>query len=175
LNFIGHYTVENYLNKLNNELFMKLETSEYQGILIGQIIVGFLGGLLLLLDDFAGWYHAGYRYEEWGDIYFGSGILASIFLFSMTLLLFNVAYSAVKIIKVKKIDSKELKTHCANSKRNGIIVAAICFVAGVIFVVSNIIDETEEWWLDTGFFAGIIGGIALVLLARLILSKIKTQ
>ena len=154
---------------------MKLKTSEFQGILIGQVILGFLGGLLLLVDDFAGWYHGGYYYEEWGSIYFGSGIFTSVLLFFMTLLLFSIAYNAVKILKAKNIESARLTKHCINSKRNGITVTVISFISGLIFAVSNIIDETSDWWLDTGFFAGIISGIALIFFASLILSKIKNN
>lgn len=154
---------------------MKLKTSEYQGILIGQIVIGIIGGLFLLLDDFAGWYHGAYYYEEWGDIYFGSGFITSILLFAMTLLLFRSAYSAIKIVKAEKVDSEILKSHANSSQRNGIIVAGTIFIGGLVFVISNILDETSDWWLDNGFNAGLIAGIAFIFFARLILNKIKKK
>ena len=63
----------------------------------------------------------------------------------------------------------------SNSSRYGIVVASVSFIGGLIFAISNIIDETSDWWLDTGFFASIISGIALILFAKLILSKIKQK
>ncbi|MEA3430929.1 MAG: hypothetical protein U9R08_06645 [Nanoarchaeota archaeon] len=152
---------------------MKLKTSDYQGILMGIILICIISGALLLLTDFAGWYYAGYHYEQWGDIYFGSGILSSFLLFIMALLMFKSGYGAIKIIRDEEIDSKMLKSQAKESQRNGIIVTGITFIGGLIFVISNIIDKTEEWWLDTGFFAGIIGGIILILLAKLILDKMN--
>ena len=152
---------------------MKFKTSEYQGILIGLMIVGIISGLLLLLTDFAGWYHGSYHYEEWGYIYFGSGIFTSLVLFVMTLLMFRSAYGAMKIIKVEKVDFGVLKSQAMESQRGGMAVAVISFASGLLFAVSNIIEETGEGWLDVGFFAGVIGGVMLVFLARLILAKME--
>ena len=36
--------------------------------------------------------------------------------------------------------------------------AAATLVFGVIFLVAMLIADPEDWWLDVGFFAGLVGG-----------------
>ena len=37
---------------------------------------------------------------------------------------------------------------------------------GAIFVVAMLLNDPDDWWLDVGFFAGLIGGGAAALLLR---------
>lgn len=45
--------------------------------------------------------------------------------------------------------------------------AAITVILGAVFVIAMLVVDPSDWWLDTGFFAGLIaGGVAAWLLRR---------
>lgn len=81
----------------------KIDTSQIQGYLVGQVIASFIGALLLLIGDFAGYYYSNYyiRSQTWGDIYLGSGFLATILiLIGAGGLLFSLFF-VVKTLRLK--------------------------------------------------------------------------
>jgi hypothetical protein len=44
--------------------------------------------------------------------------------------------------------------------------AAATGVFGIIFVVAMLVADPDDWWLDVGFFAGIVSGIVAAALLR---------
>ncbi|HKY52429.1 MAG TPA: hypothetical protein VJP45_14325 [Candidatus Limnocylindria bacterium] len=44
--------------------------------------------------------------------------------------------------------------------------AAAALVLGVVFVLAMLAFDPSDWWLDTGFFAGLIGGAVAAYLLR---------
>jgi uncharacterized protein YhhL (DUF1145 family) len=41
---------------------------------------------------------------------------------------------------------------------------AVLFVIAILFLVTTLPDEPEDWWLDTGFYGGFIGfGVVAVM------------
>jgi len=57
-----------------------MSKSEVNGFLIGQIIVAVIGALILLVDDFAGYYYNdSYNgIQVWGYVSLGSGFFTSV-------------------------------------------------------------------------------------------------
>ena len=45
--------------------------------------------------------------------------------------------------------------------------AVLTILLGVVFIVVMLFEDPTDWWLDTGFFAGVLaGGAAAFVLAR---------
>ncbi len=156
----------------------KINTSRIRGYLVGQVIASFIGALLLLIDDFAGYYYSNYyiRSHTWGDIYFGSGFLATtLIIIGAGGLLFSLFF-AVKTLKLKNEASISLiKKNVKKSIMGGIFTAGLAWIGGLVFIITNVIDETEEWWLDLGFYGAFIGGLLVAFFGIVILNKVKSK
>ncbi len=156
----------------------KIDTSKIQGYLVGQVIVSVVGALLLLIGDFAGFYYSNYyiRSQTWGDIYFGSGFLATmLIIIGAGGLLFSLFF-AVKTLRLKnKVSISLVKKNVKKSIIGGIFTAGLAGIGGLVFIISNVIDETEEWWLDSGFYGAFIGGLLVAFFGIAILNKVKSR
>jgi len=56
------------------------DTSRVQGFLVGQVIAASVGILMLLVDDFGGFYYRDYynHIDVYGYVYLGSGVLSTV-------------------------------------------------------------------------------------------------
>ncbi len=153
----------------------KVKTSDYQGYLVGQVLAGVVGALILLFADFAGYYHYDYynKIREYGYIYLGSGFLSSALIVVAVLMLVLSVYSGIKIMRAKEVSFVTIQNHAKNSMKKGSYVAVIALVGGLVFVITNIIERTQEWWLDSGFFAALIGGALIYYFGKQISDKLK--
>ncbi len=154
----------------------EIKTSEIQGYLVGQVIVGIIGSLLLLFDDFAGYYYYDYynRMQEWGYIYLGSGFFSGVLIILMVIVILSVVYSAYKIMREKSVSENLLKAHSKKSIMRGIFVVAVAFIGGAVFAISNIVDGSE-WWFDAGFYASMVSGLLFLFFGKQMLNKIKNK
>jgi hypothetical protein len=121
---------------------------------VGSLITSVIGAATLLIGDFSGWYYGNYYagYREWGWINPFNHIIASPFLLAAIGLLAFCTY--ISYLGV----NGNLSDHYANLG----IFAAIGAIGAQIFVflgfaILNIMDDTE-WWVDLGFWGGVIGG-----------------
>lgn len=154
-----------------------MDISKIKTYLFGQVLVAFIGALLLLLDDFAGFYYRDYynHIDVWGYIYLGSGFLGSVLiLIGVGGLLFSL-YFAVKTLRLKgKASISEIKKNTRNSIKGGMLTAGLAIISGLIFVIDNVIEGTQEWWLDSGFYGALISGLLIVFFGKIILNKINS-
>ncbi len=81
----------------------KVEVSQFQGLLVGQIIASAVGALLLAVSDFGGYYYMNYYagIRVWGYIYLGSGILASVMILAGMAGLLVALMAAADSLKAK--------------------------------------------------------------------------
>lgn len=81
----------------------KIEVSQFQGLLVGQIIASAVGALMLAVSDFGGYYYMNYYawIRVWGYIYLGSGILASVLILAGMAGLLVALMAAVDSLKAK--------------------------------------------------------------------------
>lgn len=156
----------------------KIDTSKIQGYLVGQVIASFVGALLLLVSDFAGYYYSNYyiRTQTWGDIYLGSGFLATVLILIGAGGLLLSLFFAVKTLRLKnEVSISLVKKNAKISIIGGIFTTGLAGIGGLVFIIVNIIDETEEWWLDAGFYGAFIGGLLVIFFGKMILNKIKSN
>ena len=130
-------------------------SEQRSSILLGAFLTSMIGGILLLLCDFAGWYNYGYYVRSWGWI--GVSIdtpLSSMILIIVAICLFYCTYiSYLGLRSGGKLTQQDI--------RKGLALAVFAFVivaiSGLIFSVEMLIEDPSEWWLDTGFYGGFFG------------------
>jgi len=150
----------------------KVKVSKFQGFLVGQLIVSIIAIALLIFDDFGGYYHYDYynKVKTWGYVYFGSGFFTTLLMIVVLTGFAISAYSAFIILKDKRITSKLIKRYQNLSFKTIILSLTITIIGAVVFIISNVIDQTQEWWLDSSFFGSFIGGILLIFLKMFCIS-----
>lgn len=156
----------------------KIRISQIHGYLVGQAILAFIGALLLLVDDFAGYYYRDYynHIDVWGDIYLGSDFLGSVLiLIGIGSLSFSL-YFAVKTLRLKnEVPVSLVKENVKKSIKGGIFAAGLAGISALIFIISNVIEQTQEWWLDSGFYGAFIGGLLVAYFGKMIIDSIDSK
>ena len=67
-------------------------------------------------------------------------------------------YVAITALRSKSYPSAQI---LRNSLLLSATAAVVLIVIAIIFAVETLPDEPEDWWLDTGFYGGLIGsGVA---------------
>ena len=154
------------MNKLSNSSTQ----SNYYGLIL---ILSIIGVILFTFTDFGG-YIGGfydYRYSISLESSFSNPDLlafAPLFILVICLFLVNI-FLPLKELKVVKASFPN------NSAKLGfyssLLILVISAVGAVAFEVILSDAGAVDWWLDAGFYAGIIGGILLPLLYYFIMKK----
>ncbi|MBR9705674.1 hypothetical protein GOV14_01440 [Candidatus Pacearchaeota archaeon] len=154
-----------------------MKKSKLKTYLALEAIASFIGIMLLLIDDFAGFYHYDYynKIRIWGFVGLGNGVLGSVLILIGALALLFSLYTSIRYLRMKKISVQSLKKDMKRVMISGIFVSALAGIGALVFIITNVIDETQEWWLDSGFYGAFIGGILIIILAKIILNKLKTK
>jgi hypothetical protein len=150
-----------------------MDTSKYQGYLVGQVIASSIGALLLAIDDFSGYYYYDYynKIETWGYIYLGSGVLGSILILAGIGGLLYALKASIQSLQAKDATPALIRENAEKSIQGAGFTAGLALVGAVVFVFSSL--ETE-WWLDAGFYGAFVGGLLTVFLGREILKRLET-
>ncbi|UCC92728.1 MAG: hypothetical protein JSW25_08700 [Thermoplasmata archaeon] len=138
--------------------------------MLGGLIICAITGILLLVDDFGGayWYDAYNGIRVW--LYIGAFTTWYGFLILMPLSLgmFYLAYWSSQAMR----DPGTITISMLNQFfRFSLFVGGFITFLGILWAGYSIAVEYDEWWLDTAFFAGMIGGF----LAAFIFYQAKKQ
>ncbi len=131
-----------------------VNSSNYMGVFIGSLI----GGIMLLVGEFAGWYYYDYYngYREWGSVGAFSG-LGFLLLGPLSGALLYVAYLSYNATKVEPLeDQVELMYKISRIVFVVVIAGALVFIA--------LASDNDDWWFGPGFYGGAIGSLISVLL-----------
>ncbi|MFX0000928.1 MAG: hypothetical protein ACFE9Q_13495 [Candidatus Hodarchaeota archaeon] len=129
---------------------------------VGALITSALGWILLLATDLGGFDGSNYYLGVylWGGIGAWSGVYGLPILLTAFLLIYCTVISILVLRFPDKIPDKKYVHY-------GFYLAIISFVLtlinGIIFAA---VAEGEDWWwwLDAGFYAGVIGGLLTAIL-----------
>ena len=133
---------------------------------VGALITSILGGLLIIIGDFVGWYHYDYYigYREWGWVGFLAlletgnpvSIIGSFLFLGLAGCLFFG--SVISVLILKDPETPPEKALIKYAFFLSILVTAASLVGGIIALVLFLADEPSEWWFDLAFWGGLIGG-----------------
>jgi len=134
-----------------------------QNLYVGSLIVSVLGGIAVLSGDFGGTFYGG-SVLSWYYIglYAETPIVSAIIVF-VALSLFYVTYVSLLGLNPSFVQSSQsdLLTFTPGKLKLGLILAVasliVVSIAAVVFILSVLTDEPDDWWLDVGFYGGIIG------------------
>lgn len=142
---------------------------------VSTLVLSVIGAILFLFTEFAGYTAAPYFY--WYSVSFEStfynpdhAIYAPIFILVAFLFLLNA------IISLKGLNIVKMKTPMSAAKLglySSIGILIISVVGGVAFEVILSESSASDWWLNTGFYAGLIGGVLLMMLFYFVMGKEK--
>ena len=152
-----------------------MESTSATPYFVGSLITSVFGAILLLATDFAGWFFtsssSGYRVDVWGDISLLTPYFPLIAVLSGTLIF--CAYVAFTVLR--NPDEKPDTHVIGRAYRGSIAVFATVLVGALVFSVIMLLDEPEEWWLDSGFYGGMIGSLLTAILLHLGLQRLSTE
>ena len=139
----------------------------------GGLICSLLGGVFILIDDFAGWYWyvwgTGYG---WGWIGFPSALENfpdSILILPLFLLAAGGLFycSVISLLGLINQENPPRKQFLFIGIILPLITLGICIVGGVIVAVEMLFEELEFWY-GGAFWGGIIGGVLTTLFMLLL-------
>jgi hypothetical protein len=137
-------------------------------------VLSLLGGILFLFTEFAGYTAPPYNY--WYSISLESGFhnpdhapFAPVFILVAGLFFFNTLISLMKLnlIKFEVPNAQKLGLYSSV----GILVISV--VAGIAFEVMLAESGATDWWFNTGFYAGVIGGILMAAIYYLMRTRVQ--
>ena len=82
-------------------------------------------------------------------------------------LLFYAAY--VSYQHLRSVDQPGVLQKPQLAFNAAVLATLASIVAGILFVVVIAIKDPEDWWLDLGFYGGVIGGALTAIFLRLAL------
>jgi hypothetical protein len=151
---------------LENNFMSVTKLDSIKQYFVGSLIVSIIGGFTILLGDFAGWDYSNYYLGFFETGYIDVSLenpLSAIILGSCALLLFFVSYTSFQAL------SDPQQEGLAEKVQLGIYTSVtsltVLLIGGLLFATILILEGDTDWWLDLGFYGGVIGsGLTLALL-----------
>jgi len=150
----------------------KIDSTQFQGYLIGQIIAAVIGAILLIADDFAGAFYGGSYVRTWIYVCLGCGVLGTIIVLIGIGGLVFAAYSAY--LNLQAPDEASSMSFVENARKTMLgagFTAALAAIGALVFIIGNL--DAGDWWFDGGFYGAFFGGIFTVIFAKLMMDKIE--
>ena len=144
-----------------------MSQSPLSSYFVGSLISSLLGGVLLLTTDFAGSYeYAGgarvYTYHSATETAAGFLVLSLV-----ALGLFYCTYISFLGLQQPENPPSQKMLHW------GFLAAGTVFLfsllGGILFIASE--SGADDWWLDTAFYAGALGGLLTALFLYLVIRE----
>jgi hypothetical protein len=135
--------------------YVKVSESNSMNLFVGSLITSFVGAVLLIVDDFAGWYNYAYYVQSWGWIALDLNTPLAIVLIALVAgLLFYCAYVSLQGLRLKgQMNKRTMKYGLIAS----ITAFTIVLLGAIAFVAVMLMDEPSEWWFGAGFYGGLLG------------------
>ncbi len=123
--------------------------------LMGSMILLLLGSISMLVADFGGGYWNNYYAGVEGWVYIGPFTAAGLIIIPVALLMLYMLYWSAQAMR----DSSELTVNKLDRWfKVGLAIGSLYVVLGIIWAGYAMSEEYDDWWLDVGFYGGLIGG-----------------
>ena len=150
-----------------------MDSNPASPLFVGSLITSVVGAVLLLATDFAGWFSSygggGIRVQEYGSIHLLTVFFPLIAVLSATLI--YCAYVSFKALS--NPDDPPDTVAIDRAYKGSVAVFATVIVGALVFSIIMLIDEPDDWWLDSGFYGGMIGALLTAVLLRLGLIRLS--
>ncbi|MHA2089890.1 MAG: hypothetical protein ACW98K_03445 [Candidatus Kariarchaeaceae archaeon] len=138
------------------------DQTNIQSYLVGALITSVIGAVLLIFSDFGGWLETGdFDYYLHTDSENANGFQI-LMLYVLAIGLLGCSYLAFDGMRAGTTVTAQKLTLGFNL---AIAVIVATLVETLLFIIW--VSGEEDWWLDAGFFGGLIGGILTALLFKL--------
>ena len=139
------------------------------------MITSVVGMGLLLATDFAGWeeevnYVPSTIYRTY-SISISSGYFIIIVVLAASLLF--AAYVSYIMLRSSNLAPDVVSLRLAFYGATSAALASL--IAGALFVVVLSIKDANDWWLDSGFYGGLIGGALTAIFLQLGLTSLVNE
>ena len=137
--------------------------------LMGGLICSVVAGLLVLFTEFAGSYWNDGYVEGWVDVWMWTtpGLILLLPLGLVFLAAAGYASSGMR-------DPRYITVDRLSKARNISVGATVwVFVDAIIFVALAVGYDWDEWWFESGFYGGAIGGILSVIFFQMAVNQAR--
>jgi hypothetical protein len=139
-------------------------TTPVSTYLLGALIILILGVISMLVADFGGvyWYdyYNGIEGRYWINIW-GAAFLLIV---PIALVMLYMAYWSSQAMR----DASKITVNALDRWfKVSLVIGGLYVLFGIIFAAVAIWDDYNDWWLDVGFYGGLIGGFLAALFFNL--------
>ena len=140
---------------------------------VGSLITSVVGAALLLATDFAGWSSStsggGITVEASGYIGLLTVYFPLIAVLSGTLLYCGY----VSFTALRHPEQSPDPRYIDLAYKGSVAVFSTVLVGALVFATIMLTNEPDDWWLDSGFYGGMIGSLLTAVLLRLGLQRLS--
>lgn len=138
--------------------------------MMGVVIAALLTGVLIIVDDFGGGYwnnsYAGVEGYVWLGAF--NTVWGFLILMPLSAAMFYTAFWSFQVMR----DPRRITVHHLDRFfKLSLAIGIVVLVLGMIWAGYAISEEYDDWWFDTAFYGGMIGGF----LTAIILYQAKKQ
>lgn len=140
-----------------------------------QTLVLSIALLTLVFDDFGGTYEYDYynHIEYYSYTYLGSGILPTLVLGSVVFFLGRSLIANIQFLRGRLQETKAIVAAYRTNYTYSLISLAILGLSALVFILVNIVEETQEWWFESASYIPFIAAIVCAYTSSELLMKIK--
>ncbi len=149
-----------------------MQDNNLNAFFVGSLIASAVGAVMLLVDDFGGWYYqisyAGVLTDRYGSI----GLI-SVYFPVLAVLAAALLYSGyVSYIALRSDDSGPSASLVRRAYNSSVAAFGATAALAVIFAIIMSTQDVEDWWLGGGFYGAAVGSVFSAILLKLGLNKI---
>ena len=149
-----------------------MKNESLNAFFVGSLIASVVGAVMLLADDFGGWFfqttYAGVPLDRYGSIG-----LVTVYSPIVAVLAAAMLYSGyVSYVVLRSDDSGPSAVSVRRAYNSSVAAFGATAALAVIFAIVMSTQDVEEWWLGGGFYGAAVGSVLSGVLLKLGLNKI---
>ncbi len=149
-----------------------MKDNNLNAFFVGSLIASVVGAVMLLVDDFGGWYYqisfASVPLDRYGSVG-----LFSVYSPIVAVLAAAMLFSGYVFYLVLRSDEPELSAKLVRRAYSSSVAAfGATAVLAIVFAIVMFTQDVEDWWLGGGFYGATVGSVLSAILLKLGLNKI---